>query len=292
MKMESQCMECLLSRVRYEAILTGCDDDTVFDVCKQSMETMCSAFEHTRWSARVATQVHRTAYSALGCDDPYVDIKKMCNSSAMRALPTAERVLSKVSSPFERFRTAMLIATIGNAFDFGVAGFEVPHEHFESELVRMCSKGFDVDDTSEMLPLLGDVVYLTDNCGEIVLDVLALRQLKEMGARLTLVVKGAPIITDATMEDVHALGLESRVDRVLTTGSNAIGVCLEEAPEELLHALDSASLVIAKGMANYESLSEYELSVPIAYFMMIKCDVVARSLGVQKDMLVALLRNG
>lgn len=291
MNMGSQCIECVLSRVRYEAQLVCSDDDRVFDVCVQSMRAMSEALEHTRCSARVATHVHRAAYRALGCDDPYATIKKMCNTSAARALPTAERLLDEASSPIERFRMAMLIATVGNAFDFGVSGFDVPHEHFERELERMCSRGFDVDDISDMVPLLDDVLYLTDNCGEIVLDALALDQLRGMGARITLVVKGAPIITDATLEDVHALGLEKHVDRVLTTGSNAIGVSLEEAPEELLHAMDSASLIIAKGMANYESLSEYDISMPVAYFMMLKCDVVAKSLGLEKGMLIAKLYN-
>jgi len=289
MKMESQCIECLISRVRYEAMLVSTDDEVVFGACEVGLRAMCEALSRTRCSASVATMVHRAAYDALGCDDPYAEIKKMCNATALRALPTAERLIDEASSPEKRLRRALLLATIGNAFDFGVAGFEVPHERFERELVEGCRRGFDVDHTPEMIPLLDDVVYLTDNCGEVVLDSLVLRELKSMGARITLVVKGAPIITDATLEDVHALALDAHVDRVLTTGSNAIGVCLEEAPQELLGALEDASLVIAKGMANYESLSEYTLSVPVGYFMMAKCDVVAKSLGVQKGMLVAML---
>jgi hypothetical protein len=80
------------------------------------------------------------------------------------------------------------------------------------------------------------------------------------------------------MEDVERFELAQKVDRVLTTGSNAIGVCLEEAPAELKEALANASLIISKGMANYETMSE-ESYRPIAYLLKVKCDPVGEDIG-------------
>jgi len=101
-------------------------------------------------------------------------------------------------------------------------------------------------------------------------------------------VRGGNIVTDATMEDVRAMGLEKKVDRVLTTGSNAIGVCMRELPAETLEAMMEADVIISKGMANYESLSD-EGFRPIAYLMRAKCEPVARSMGVTKGWNVARL---
>ena len=101
-------------------------------------------------------------------------------------------------------------------------------------------------------------------------------------------VKGAPILTDATLEDASETGVNGKADRVLTTGSNAVGVNLDEAPYDLVEALNSSSLIISKGMANYESLSEYDFK-PIAYLLRAKCEPIANSLGVKKGWNVAKL---
>ncbi len=114
--------------------------------------------------------------------------------------------------------------------------------------------------------------------------------MRKLGGKLTLVVRGAPILNDVTMKEVLELGLDKMVDRVLTTGSNAIGVCLKEAPPELVEALGNASLVISKGMANYETMSEYNFR-PIAYLLKTKCESVAEAMGLKKNMNVARLEE-
>jgi len=90
------------------------------------------------------------------------------------------------------------------------------------------------------------------------------------------------------MKEVKELGIDKMVDRLLTTGSNAIGVCLHEAPPQLVEALGKASLIISKGMANYKTMSEYDFK-PIAYLLKTKCESVAEAMGLQKNMNVARL---
>jgi uncharacterized protein with ATP-grasp and redox domains len=152
------------------------------------------------------------------------------------------------------------------------------------------AQGIDIDDTDRIAALANgaDVLYLVDNCGEIYFDELLIEELKSLGARVTLVVRGEYILTDVTMEDVQRMGLDKKVDRVLTTGSNAVGVSLEEAPAELLNALRTADLIISKGMANYESLSDAGFK-PMAYLLRAKCEPVAASIGAKKGMNVAML---
>jgi len=146
--------------------------------------------------------------------------------------------------------------------------------------------GLDVDDSGRIKSMLSNVVYLADNCGEIVFDTLLFKEIKKLGGNITLVVRGAPILNDVTMKEVKELGLDKMVDMVLTTGSNAIGLCLQEAPPELVEALGKASLIISKGMANYETMSEYNYR-PIAYLLKTKCESVAEAMGLSKNMNVA-----
>jgi uncharacterized protein with ATP-grasp and redox domains len=235
--------------------------------------------------ALLSTEVHRAVYRVLGDDDPYRHVKRLANETAVKLLPTVQSLIQTSSDPF---RSAVIAAIIGNTFDFGVLGFEVATDDFEKEVATIYRHGLDIDDTDAMKPLLNDVVYVADNVGEIVYDGLLIEQMRKLGARVTLVVRGGYILTDATIEDVWEFGLDKVADEVITTGSNAIGIKLDEIPAELRAILPRASLIIAKGMANYEMLSEYSFK-PVAYLMRVKCAPVAESVGARVGDFIAKL---
>lgn len=232
-------------------------------------------------SARLATKVHRLSYDLLGVKDPYIGLKAEANRVAASLLPRARKMLE---SSEDRLRTACLVAIAGNVMDFGIQGIESPQE-LCSTFESLVAQGAEPDDSARMRELLEgskEVLYLFDNCGEIVLDVLLLEELKGMGLRVTGVVKGEPIITDATWEDLYISGADKVLDNCLTTGAFAIGVDMEAAPKGLRAAFDRADLVLAKGMANFEALSETGLR-PMVHLLRSKCLPVSRALGVRKD---------
>jgi uncharacterized protein with ATP-grasp and redox domains len=233
-------------------------------------------------ATHLSTKIHREAYRVLGDIDPYREKKKQSNEAAKKLLLFAKEFVAEKDS----FRRAVLASIVGNSFDFGVLGFDADKEIAKETMLRQFERGLDVDDTERMKLLLENVVYLADNCGEIIFDTLLFEEIKKLGGRIILVVRGKPILNDVTMKEVKELGLDRKVDRVLTTGSNAIGLCLREAPEELVEALGKASLIISKGMANYETMSEYNFR-PIAYLLKTKCETVAEALGLSRNMNVA-----
>ena len=132
------------------------------------------------------------------------------------------------------------------------------------------------------------IIYFTDNCGEVVLDSLLLEHLRECGSRVVLVVKGEPILTDATMKDVEEFKLAEVVDRVLTTGVFAVGLDMLNIPADLLNELNSADLIISKGMANFEAFSE-KILTPTAFLLRTKCLPVASALGLPVEINAAKL---
>jgi uncharacterized protein with ATP-grasp and redox domains len=115
-------------------------------------------------------------------------------------------------------------------------------------------------------------------------------KIKKICERLTVVVRGKPIISDATLEDALAVGVDKIADEILTNGKGAIGIIEEELPPETLERLESADIIIAKGMANYESLSESRFK-PIAFLLKAKCEPIARDIGVDVGDMVAMLRR-
>jgi uncharacterized protein with ATP-grasp and redox domains len=289
MKTTPQCAPCLLNRVLYEAELSTEDRELRFKAVQGGLEYLR---EHHRQGAdaiEISTGIHRMAYGILGDKDPYRKAKELSNRLAAAEVP-ALRARIAATPPGERFRLAVLLSIAGNTFDFGVQGHDVETGNFGAFLERMIEQGLDIDDTDHIATLArnANVLYLCDNCGEIYFDELLIEQLKSLGAKVTLVVRGECILTDVTMEDVKRMGLDDKVDRVLTTGSNAVGVSLREAPAELLEALKTSRLIISKGMANYESLSDAGFR-PTAWLLRAKCEPVAASMGAKKGMNVAML---
>lgn len=289
MKSDPRCAPCLLNRTLYEAGLSTKDPSLVFKVVESGLEYLEKNFREGVNATNVSTGIHRRAYAILGDDDPYREIKAQSNAIGSRLLPAVRRRVAAAPAG-DRFRIAVLASIVGNNFDFGLQEHQVAIGDFERLFGEEMARGLQVDDTDAILRLAsgGRVAYLTDNCGEIYFDELVLELLAAAGARVTLVVRGGPIVTDATMEDVLLMGLEKKVDRVLTTGSNAIGVCLRELPAATRGAMEEADVIVSKGMANYEALSD-EGFRPIAYLLRAKCEPVARSIGVEKGWNVAKL---
>ena len=287
MKIDPRCAHCLLSRVHYQALLLTDDTETINAAVVAGLDALHRTYKLGEPAARISTAVHRSAYKAMGDRDPYLEKKVLSRELVVELMPLARSLVGDDIS-VEGFRRAVVAATIGNTLDFGVDGFDVNEQNFETEFRRLFDTGLDVDDTDKLVPLLDDVVYITDNSGEVLLDTLVIEQIRGLGGRVTLVVRGAPMLNDATLEDVEIHDIEAQVDRVLTTGSNAIGVCLDEAPAELVEAFEDASLIISKGMANYETMSEYGFS-PIAYLLRTKCQAVSDDMELEMDMLVARL---
>ncbi|MBZ3934886.1 damage-control phosphatase ARMT1 family protein [Methanimicrococcus blatticola] len=320
MKINPRCTYCLLSRVHYQCNLVTDDADLIHKVMKECISALGDEYDPSRTSTHIGTAVHRRCFEVLENHDPYKEVKEMNTKTALELLPSVQKIIygenekgeayTVENSPQpleETFEKAVLAAVIGNYFDFGVMGLDASDEDFKLKFVSFFEKGLDINDTKEMMNRLQKVVYITDNCGEIVYDREVLKVIKHIQRlqyeneknekknaeavlpELILVVRGEPILTDATRADADELDMASVADRILTTGSNAIGVILEETPSETIKAMEEATIVISKGMANYESLSDEKSIRPIAYLLRSKCEAIAESLGVEMGESIAKL---
>lgn len=276
MKLKPRCVPCLLNRVIYEADLEGADETTKKRLIQEAARRILDAYKHSPPSAVVATDVHGMAYKTLGSTDPYRVLKQRSNQIGQRLIPQAEAFIAQSD---DRLKAAVTCSIVGNAIDFGIAGSASSPEELEATFVHEVKQGLQYNDLSAIKPYLdGAVLFFTDNCGEIVFDKLVCRELKTFGAQITLVVKGQPILTDATLADVRGLGFNAVVDNITTTDGFAVGVNFESLSPRLSHKLQTASIILCKGMANYESFSETDYR-PIAYLLKVKCASIAESIG-------------
>jgi damage-control phosphatase, subfamily I len=285
-KVSPHCVPCLLRRAIYETELV--DGSRVPAVIRAACGVFSEHYSPSRVSARLATKVHREVYRVLGSRDPYIVIKRRSNKVASGLLPSAERMVARSRDPL---RTAILCSIAGNILDFGIRTDIRRPEELAGRFSGIVRDGLAIDDTPRLRKLLkpgSKVVYFADNCGEIVLDKLVFRELRGLGCAVTLVVKGEPILTDATMEDVEELGLRKEVDAVLDTGSFAVGVDIDRMPPALSRAMRGRDLIISKGMANFESFSGTRWR-PILHLMRTKCEPVASAAGAPLDVSIAKL---
>ena len=222
-----------------------------------------------------------------GCPDAYAEVKCFANERALELLPDLEEMVEE-ARPEDRLRTAMKISCIGNVIEYDVPG----HSSDIDEALERLNEGFCIDDTEEFKRVAApgsEVLLLADNAGEIALDRLVVRELRRMGCRVTVAVKGGPSLNDALIEDSEQVGMNAEADEVITTGTDAIGVRLEECSEEFRVRFHGADGIVAKGMANWETLTEVPAPCPILYVFMTKCGPVAESVGAPLNRCVAKL---
>ena len=278
MKLTPDCVPCLMKRVLFQARLleNGCESEAV----GAALRAYAKEYAVGRNSAEVATEVHRSAYEVMGAD-PYIKIKLDADRIAEEYL---DQVMGYVDSAEDRFSAAVRIAVIGNIMDFGVS-LSSPEE-FRAVFKKLLDQGIGSDDTARMKELLTDsksVLYFFDNCGESQFDKLLIREIQRMGVRVVGVVRGERILNDVTMEDAERIGLDKILDRTVSTGTFAVGAVLSKAKDDLKEELDRADMMICKGMANYESLSDQDAGMPKVFILRTKCGPVARSLGVSEN---------
>ncbi len=218
-------------------------------------------------------KIHQMIRQELNNPDPYKKIKKKYNRMLLDLYPKFKKMVQESD---DAFVTALRLAVAGNVIDFGSQ-----HQFEIMETIdRMQRADFFIDDSSKLrkdLKKAKMLMYIGDNCGEIVLDKLFLESISVSVKYF--VVRGGPVINDITMDD--AIFMEINKDaKVITTGDNAPGAVWETTSEEFKYFFNAADVIISKGQGNLEGL----IDVPgNTYFLFVsKCDLIARRIGANK----------
>ena len=275
MKMKARCVPCILNRVVYESELVTKDKSELENIMKNAVKEMARLYGSNLSSAEIATRVHGVVYKLLQ-KDPYKELKEKSNEVAIKMLPKAKKI---IESSNNRLEAAMLISIAANSIDFGISGSASSPQELEAKFEDYVRQGIYHNDFKKIESYLkGDILYFTDNCGEVVFDKLVCKELKKYDVRITLIPKKYPILTDATYEDVKKLGFDEIVDEIITTGSFSVGIDFNSMSEKLKDELENASIILSKGMANYEAFSEANYK-PIAYLLRVKCKSIGEDMG-------------
>ncbi|MEM2119076.1 MAG: ARMT1-like domain-containing protein [Candidatus Bathyarchaeia archaeon] len=291
MKVEPECAACILSRASAEAAEATMNPALRFRAVQEVLRFLHKEFRPTAVAADLGTQRDRIIKRVTGNSDPYKRNKRISNEKAAKLLPYARKIVEEGYTQQERFKKACLCAIVGNIMEFDIPGHKFTFKGLQKSF-RDAKKDLVIDDTISIFELVKNartILYLTDNAGEIVFDTLLVEQLKDVGAKVTVAVKGSPVINDATMEDAEVSGISKIADRVVTTGTDAVGLAAKEVSAEFMNAYESADLVFAKGMGYAETLTEHKLKKPHVLLLRTKCNPVANYFGVAREKNIAKL---
>ncbi len=217
--------------------------------------------------------IHRRLRELTGQADPYRDAKQTANAFALQLYPALKQLVIRSGDPLA---TAVRLAIAGNVMDLGVKSGLTDSEIRSAidEAVEGQVNSGAVEALRQSILSAGDILYLADNAGEIVLDRLLIEQMPP--GRVTVVVKGSPIINDATREDAEAAGLGD-IAEIIDNGSDAPGTVLDLCSPSFRERFDAAELILAKGQGNYETLNECGHR-HLFFLLKVKCVIIARDL--------------
>lgn len=216
----------------------------------------------------------------FGIADDYEAEKRYFNEKMLACESDLEQ---KLEDAQDSLKLAIQYALTGNYIDFGAM-----KEVDESYLMQTLEQAHVHDlkqeeyDTFRMdLQQAKRVVYLTDNCGEVVLDKLLIKTIQKLypQVEITVIVRGDAVLNDATIEDAKQIGLADMV-HVIGNGNGIAGTWLNAVSEEAKECIDQADVLIAKGQANFETLQGCGKN--IYYLFLCKCDMFVRIFDVPK----------
>jgi hypothetical protein len=239
--------------------------------------------------AVLGTQRDRLVKKITGNSDPYSKRKQLSNQKAMETLPLMKNFVEKENSIQSQFRKACMCTIVGNVMEFDIPGHKFGYEDIGG-LVKNAESDLAIDEISEFFNFAKKrkkVIYLTDNAGEIAFDKLLVCELKKLGASVTVAVKEKPVLNDATMRDAEYVEMDEVADNIITTGADAVGLIPTECSKEFLRIYNLADLVVAKGMAHAETLTEFKLNSPHVLLLRTKCNPVANYFNVSRDKNIA-----
>lgn len=292
MKVGMECAHCLLERAINQVKLATDDPVLQMDVVTEMLRMLGEKFTKDSVPSHIGTDRDLLVQRMTG-KDPYAELKRLSNSIALSIAPELFSLVDAEVDSERRFRKAILVAAAANSIEFDVSGREFSLEELRTIISRV-EDDLAVDQIEEVYTLCqkaSSIAYLMDNAGEIVLDTILIREIKHLGPKVYAVVKGGPVLNDATMTDANDIGLRKHVDGIYDTGAAAIGVNPERNSPEFMSLLQSMDLIIAKGMGNYESMTEFSLRVPVVHILRTKCLPVANHVGCSRDRNVVMVRR-
>ncbi len=284
MRTYPECIPCILRASLAAGRLAHAEEGKLWRALQEAAR-VCARWNREDPPLALGAAVAAALKKELGEGDPFQPAKREGNAQLLALYPNLKEQVRRASDPLWE---ALHLAAAANALDLGV--------HETLDILRMLDQAlsaplgrWEYRRFKEELAQVQRVLYLADNAGEIVVDRLLIEELLDLGKRVTLAVRGGPILNDVTPADLAEVGIPPEVE-VVTTGVDIPGVFLPLCSSEFRALFAQAEFVLSKGMGNFEGLAQEP--GPIFFLFQAKCGPVAEEAGVRVGELVLMGAKG
>ena len=285
MKIQPGCHRCIEHQLKLlSSAIAG--DDTDKSVVLDELMSIYRSVADSASPPELAALYYEFFERKTGISDPFRREKEYSTQLALRLLPELRKSVEEAGEgAFER---ALLFAIGGNIIDYGVnPDFDI--ECAERQIRQVLKYDYDRAHAAELrrrMDEANDIIYILDNCGEAVIDRLLIERYPD---KITIAVRGKPILNDVTRADAIASGLD--FVPMIDNGDGAPGVSLRRSSPEFLRRLSAADLVIAKGQGNFEAMGDDFHDCPVFSLLRTKCEVICGQLGAEMNSIQIIGRN-
>ena len=267
LSISAACLMCHFNRYMKKAQALG-SSETALTFGKDLMRMYLAAPEgvSSPWFSPQVAELFQKYYG-LG-DNQYEEEKRLANQFVMERFNQIQSMVRQAEDPVF---AGLQFAILGNYLDFAALQGNVSFEKLEEMLKEALRMELDLQVYESLKADLAKgkkLLYLTDNAGEIGMDRIFAEAIQEAYPHLeiTFCVRGGNTINDATREDAAVVGIPFPV---IDNGNLISGTELSMLSKEAKNAMDSADVILSKGMANTETL--YGSGYPIYYAFLVKC---------------------
>lgn len=277
-RLNSECVSCLVNKY-LKKIPENTEESQKLKYMQRVLNIVAEA-KVWQSAPEIVPKITAAQKEIFGFSEDFTEIKKYFNSLM---LGLESQLENNILNSKEPLKLAFLYAMLGNYIDFG-AMLSVDENKLRELLEK--AEELTVDDKEfrllkEDLKKSKKLIYITDNCGEVVLDKLFIKAILKEYPNISVeaIVRGEDVLNDATLTDAKQVFLDKLVT-VTGNGTNIAGTCLSKLPEDIKTKIDNADIIISKGQANFETLRYCGKN--IYYIFMCKCQMFADRFGVPK----------
>lgn len=277
-RFNTQCITCLFEKA-INNIPENTSETEKLNFAKAVMKIMADA-KNSESAPELLARITDLQNDYFGERDNYAKLKEYFNSLM---LGISDELEQRIINSSDSLYTALCFSLLGNYIDFGALN-KVDEKYLKESFDNISESLINRDEYGNFkneLENAKNLVFITDNCGEIVVDMLLIKELKRKYPMINVnvIVRGAPVINDATIKDAKQVGLTDIVS-VTPNGTNIAGTVLGKISDEAQNIIDSGDIIVAKGQGNFETLSFCGKN--IYYLFLCKCKLFADRFGVSR----------
>lgn len=283
-KLQDKCLPCIVNQAIKVADIVGLEDKS--KLLKRVFSYLSQVDYEQITSPELIGEIFTVIKEETGSSDPYQETRHKYNRMFLERIPEFEREIGKAANSFE---AAIKYAIIGNVIDFNPI-HELSIQDVEDMFEKLKKEDLEINHVSQLMEeirIANNILYLGDNCGEICLDKILVKTIKELNPKCQVffATRGAAVVNDSIEEDAYMVGMD-KFATVVSNGDSSLGTVLHRTAGEFQKLYEKADIVIAKGQANYECLSTEKKN--IYFLLMTKCTVIASDIKVPEMKMICM----